>query len=143
MTTTFKPRRPSPEMEDTATACRFVVQEHRARTRHYDFRIEWDGVLKSWALPKGFPETPGERRLAIAVEDHPLSWGSFEGTIPDGHHGAGTVKIWDRGACHVHHWDARKISFSLSGEILAGRFLLVPYAHSGPRHWLLIRTSAG
>jgi DNA ligase D-like protein (predicted 3'-phosphoesterase) len=118
----------------------FVVQEHQARTHHFDFRLERNGVLKSWALPRGLPEIPGERRLAIAVEDHPLSWTSFEGVIPADQYGAGTVKIWDRGTYRLHHWSESKIVFSLSGEILEGRFVLVRYTSSGPTHWLLIKT---
>lgn len=118
----------------------FVVQEHHARTHHFDFRLERDGVLKSWALPRGFPEHPGERGLAIAVDDHPLSWGSFEGVIPEGRYGAGTVRIWDRGTCVLQQWSPRKIIFTLPGELLGGRFALVPYVRSGSDHWLLIKT---
>ena len=125
----------------------FVIQKHAARRLHYDFRIEMDGVLKSWAVTRGPSLVPGEKRLAVHVEDHPLEYGSFEGTIPKGEYGGGTVIIWDRG-----NWkpigDPRKgyakghLEFELEGEKLSGRWHLVRMAGK-PRekreNWLLIK----
>lgn len=104
---------------------RFVVQEHHARRLHWDFRLEQGGVLRSWAIPKGPPLEPGVRRLAVATEDHPLEYLDFEGTIPPGNYGAGTVSIWDRGRYAVTSESPGKILLALMGERLQGAYYLV------------------
>jgi bifunctional non-homologous end joining protein LigD len=117
----------------------FVVQEHHARRLHYDFRLERLGVLKSWAVPKGVPEKPGDKRLAVETEDHPLEYKGFEGTIPQGQYGAGTVKTWDKGSYKLLVWDKEKIEFILKGQRLDGRYVLARFKKAGPKQWLLIR----
>jgi bifunctional non-homologous end joining protein LigD len=118
---------------------RFVVQKHQARSLHYDFRLERDGVFKSWAVPKGVPETIGPRRLAVQVPDHPLEYGSFEGTIPKGQSGAGTVEIWDDGTYDLLRWSDESIEFILHGQRLEGTYSLIRFQRKGPRDWLLFR----
>jgi len=117
----------------------FVVQEHHATHLHYDFRLERDGVLKSWAVPKGVPETPAQKHLAVAVEDHPLEYGKFEGEIPKGEYGAGTVSIWDSGTYDTKHWDDDKIEVTLHGRRLNGPYVLVKFHRAGRNEWLLFR----
>ena len=117
----------------------FVVQEHHARRLHYDFRLEREGVLKSWAVPKGMPEKPGDKRLAVETEDHPLGYSQFEGTIPPGQYGAGTVKIWDRGQYELKVWDKDLIEFVLRGKTLNGRYALAKFKKAGEKSWLLLK----
>lgn len=129
---------------------KYVVQRHAARSLHYDFRLEADGVLKSWAVPKGPPAKSGEKRLAIMVEDHPLSYASFEGTIPEGNYGAGDVKIWDEGWYETDSGDSDKsilanlkkgkLDVTLHGRRLKGRYLLTRFKSEGGDQWLLIKT---
>jgi len=117
----------------------FVVQEHHARRLHYDLRLEKDGVLKSWAVPKGIPEQPGDKRLAVETEDHPLEYRSFEGTIPEGHYGAGTVKIFDDGTYEMKVWNENMIEFTLNGHRLHGRYVLARFKKAGEKQWLLLK----
>ena len=119
----------------------FVVQRHDARRLHYDFRLERDGVLASWAVPKGVPLEPGEQHLAVHVEDHPLEYGSFEGEIPQGNYGAGTVEIWDRGTYELLE-EKRDggLTVRLHGKRLEGTWALVPAHLSGEeKNWLILR----
>src|SRR4051812_27461550 len=119
----------------------FVIQRHDARRLHYDFRLERDGVLASWAVPKGVPLEPGRQHLAVHVEDHPLEYGSFEGEIPKGNYGAGTVQIWDRGTYELLE-EKRDggLTVRLHGERLEGTWALVPAHLSGDeKNWLILR----
>ena len=118
----------------------YVIQEHHARALHYDFRLEKDGVLKSWAVPKGVPEATNVRHLAVETEDHPYDYASFEGTIPKGQYGAGTVKIWDKGHYEPKLWENDKIEVTLNGERLHGRYVLVRLKKSEKQNdWLLLK----
>ncbi|CAB3757611.1 DNA ligase D [Paraburkholderia solisilvae] len=134
----------------SAHALAYVIQEHDARNLHYDFRLELDGTLKSWAVPKGPSLDPSVRRLAVHVEDHPLEYGSFEGTIPEGHYGAGSVIVWDRGTWEPAGGEnearaayaAGKLKFKLHGDKLHGGWTLVRSHMRGSgdkEQWLLIK----
>ncbi len=103
-------------------APRFVVQEHHATRLHWDLRLEHDGALASWAIPNGIPPDPAENRLAVHTEDHPLEYLEFEGEIPKGQYGAGTMSLWDRGTYELHKWDPRKVEVTFHGERLSGRY---------------------
>jgi bifunctional non-homologous end joining protein LigD len=126
----------------------FVIQKHAARRLHYDFRLELDGVLKSWAVPKQPSPDPSEKRLAVHVEDHPLDYATFEGTIPEGEYGAGKVELWDVGTW-IPKGDPRKgyaqgkLAFTLEGRRLSGGWALIRMrgrAEDGHRdNWLLIK----
>jgi len=123
----------------------FVVQEHAASHLHYDFRLEMDGVLKSWAIPKGPSMNPDEKRLAILVEDHPIGYKDFEGIIPEGNYGAGTVIVWDNGNYILEDENSKEsikkghFSFVLSGKKLKGEFALVRLKIKQKNAWLLIK----
>lgn len=126
---------PKPKVEKTGLA-RFVVQEHHASQLHWDFRLEMDGVLKSWAVPKGVPEIPNVKRLAVQVEDHPVDYISFQGKIPEGEYGAGTVKIWDKGIYKMFHDTPKIIDFELSGKRLKGNYIMV---HTRANQWIIFK----
>jgi len=125
----------------------FVVQKHAARRLHYDFRLAIEGVLKSWAVPKGPSLNPADKRMAVQTEDHPMSYGNFEGIIPAGNYGAGTVMVWDRGRFRVEgergakeQWDHGEIKFRLMGEKLSGSFVLVRTKREQKQpEWLMIK----
>ena len=119
----------------------FVVQRHDASRLHYDFRLERDGVLLSWAVPKGVPLEPGTQHLAVHVEDHPLTYATFEGEIPAGNYGAGTVEVWDRGTYElVEEKPNGGMTVHLHGEKLNGPWTLVPAKLGGdPKNWLLVK----
>ena len=127
---------------------RFVVHEHHATHLHWDFRLEHDGVLKSWAVPKGPSMNPADKRLAIQVEDHDLEYGSFEGVIPEGEYGGVEVIIRDEGTYEpvgdmAEGLAAGAISFRLHGRKLVGAFSLVRLKKGSGKEWLLIKSSIG
>ena len=145
---------PAPSLQEAGSSAQsrafFCVQRHDARHLHYDFRLEVDGVLKSWAMPKGPSLDPGVRHLAVRVEDHPLEYGSFEGNIPAGEYGAGSVMLWDRGTYELldtgvsasEQLSRGDFKFCLSGEKLHGVFALVRMKGRGKGdEWLLIKSA--
>jgi len=129
----------------------FVIQKHRASTLHYDFRLEVDGVLKSWAVPKGPSTNPRDKRLAVPTEDHPMAYADFEGTIPEGEYGAGTVIVWDIGTYrNLKVDDGREVpmsealakghaTFWLEGRKLAGGYALIRTGKGEGARWLLVK----
>ncbi len=160
--TTYKNKRkfsetpePKPKKKQAGQTLKFVIQKHAASHLHYDFRLELDGVLKSWAVPKGPSLDPSIKRLAIQVEDHPYDYGSFEGTIPKGNYGAGQVIIWDHGTYTVSDGSKQEqenlireqlekgdLKFTLNGKKLKGRFALVKIrSEPSGKQWLLIKKS--
>ncbi|MGF6208452.1 DNA ligase D [Pseudomonas frederiksbergensis] len=138
---------PAKRGKKAASALRFVIQKHDARNLHYDFRLELDGTLKSWAVPKGPSLDPTHKRLAVHVEDHPISYGTFEGSIPEGQYGAGDVIVWDHGVWQPigdpqETYKAGKLKFTLIGEKLSGDWALVRTHLRGSgdkEQWLLIK----
>jgi bifunctional non-homologous end joining protein LigD len=136
--------------ESTGASLQFVVHRHESRHPHFDLRLEMKGVLKSWAVPKGLPVRAGEKRLAVEVEDHPLKYARFQGVIPPGNYGAGTVSIWDAGTYEpveddpLAAWKAGKLRVRLHGKRFQGEWTLVKTA-LGTREkqdWLILRNSS-
>jgi bifunctional non-homologous end joining protein LigD len=115
---------------------RFVVQEHHARSLHWDLRLEHEGVLASWAVPKGIPPDPRRNHLAVRTEDHPLEYLDFHGEIPEGEYGAGTMKIWDRGTYELHKFREAEVMVTFHGERLEGRYVLF---RTGGKNWMIHR----
>jgi bifunctional non-homologous end joining protein LigD len=131
-----------------AKGLRYLIQKHDASRLHYDFRLEWNGTLLSWAVPKGPSENPDDKRLAVHVEDHPIEYGNFEGSIPEGQYGGGTVMLWDTGTWEPHEDDVDaslkkgKLGFTLHGKRLKGNWALVKLRARSPKdkdNWLLIK----
>jgi len=115
----------------------YVIQKHAATRLHYDLRLEMDGVLKSWAVPKEPSTSPDVKRLAVQVEDHPLEYASFEGKIPEGEYGAGTVEIWDKGTYTLIDWKESKLIVEIKGAKLNGAYVLVRFRDD--KNWLFFK----
>src|ERR1700738_5011915 len=139
-----------PRPKQVRGACRFVIQKHDARRLHYDFRLQMEGVLKSWALPKGLPWKQGEKHLAVEVEDHPIDYETFEGVIPEGNYGAGTVMVWDRGKYYVYGEEPvkslqeGKLHLVLDGKKAKGEWTLVRIRgrDNEKNQWLILKIGA-
>jgi bifunctional non-homologous end joining protein LigD len=131
-------RTPEPAGEEHTAdpGARFVVQEHHATALHWDFRLERDGVLMSWAVPKGIPPDPRVNHLAVHTEDHPLSYIDFEGHIPEGEYGGGKVVLWDTGTYDCHKWDDREVMVTIHGRRARGRYVLF---RTGGKNWMMHR----
>ena len=125
----------------TQPSGRFVIQKHYAKHLHYDFRLEMEGVLKSWAVLKEPPAESGVKRLAVQVEDHDFSYIDFEGTIPEGMYGAGKVEIWDKGTYTLKHRSKDKMQFRLHGEKLSGDYVLIRFRRD--KNWLFFKKKTG
>jgi len=120
----------------------YVIQKHQASHLHWDLRLEFDGVLKSWAVPKEPPTAEGEKRLAVETEDHPLEYADFEGDIPEGNYGAGKVEIWDKGSFKVLEKSEGKMLIDIKGRKLSGEYYLVRFPRAGPKNWLFFKKKA-
>lgn len=141
---------PEPKAKVTSRGSnRFVIQKHQASHLHYDFRLElpeeiFKGsvVLKSWAVPKGVPTKSGIKHLAVAVEDHPIEYINFKGTIPKGQYGAGTVEIWDKGKFELLEYTPKSLKFELKGKKVKGIYVLVQFTKE-EKNWLMFKIKMG
>lgn len=133
-------REPKAKLKKPSKRLIFVVHKHSASHLHWDLRLEMSGVLKSWAVPKEPPVKKGIKRLAIKVEDHPIDYATFEGTIPEGHYGAGKVEIWDKGNYELIEKDSKKIEFELHGKKLKGKYVLIKTDYGDKKKaWLFFK----
>src|SRR5437762_6133801 len=146
---TAEPKGGKPLPKAVRGASRFVIQKHDARRLHYDFRLQMEGVLKSWAVPKGLPWKKGEKHLAVEVEDHPIEYEEFEGVIPEGNYGGGTVMVWDRGTYYVYgeqptkSFQEGKLHLVLGGKKAKGEWTLVRIRGADQKsQWLILKTGA-
>src|SRR5713226_5344510 len=147
---TAEPKGGKPRPKKVRGACRFVIQKHDASRLHYDFRLQMEGVLKSWAIPKGLPWKQGEKHLAVEVEDHPIEYETFEGVIPEGNYGGGTVMVWDRGNYYIYGEQPMislhegKLHLVLDGKKAKGEWTLVRIrGRDGEKNqWLILKTGA-
>jgi bifunctional non-homologous end joining protein LigD len=146
---TAEPMGAKPLPKSVKGASRFVIQKHDASRLHYDFRLEMNGVLKSWAIPKGLPWKQGEKHLAVEVEDHPLEYADFEGIIPKGQYGGGTVMVWDKGKYYVYgeqplkSLQEGKLHLVLDGKKAKGEWTLIRLrSDSDKNQWLILKTGS-
>ena len=132
---------PEGEVKHSGKKTIFVVHDHHASHHHYDLRLEINGVLASWAVPKEPPTEKGVKRLAVHVEDHPLQYATFKGVIPEGNYGAGKVEIWDNGTYELKFKDEKKIEFTLYGKKMNGNYVLVKtkYGSKPDKSWLFFK----
>ncbi len=136
-----RPKGDGAARKQAISAGRFVVQEHHATRLHWDLRLEHDGVLASWAIPNGIPPDPSENRLAVHTEDHPLEYLEFEGEIPKGEYGAGTMRIWDQGTYEIHKWTDEKVEVTFHGKRLSGRYglFVIGRDEASKNDWMIHR----
>lgn len=134
-------KEPSAKIKTTSSRkLRFTIHKHHASHLHWDLRLEMNGVLKSWAVPKQPPRSKGTKRLAIQVEDHPIQYAKFHGIIPEGQYGAGKVEIWDNGKCILLEKTPKKIIFELHGKKLKGKYCLIKTNYQGnKKSWLFFK----